>query len=128
MITLSRQVVTPVRRHYKKRRLVVTSNANQHKVPDKRLRMAEAIGGRSSMYGVVFGGANWALTGLDVIEQVQHIPFALLAVASGALVTTTFLEADKKLTKRRFEEYATRKTGRVFMLIFGWMFLISALN
>jgi hypothetical protein len=127
MITLSTRPAI-LRTTHKKRQRTIVNNANRHKVPDKRIRMAEVIAGRSSMYGVVFGGANWALTGLDVFEQAQHIPFALLGIASGVLVTTSFLNADKKLTKRQFEDYVTRNTGRVFMLIFGWMSLVSVIN
>ena len=37
-------------------------------------RFAEAVNGRASMYGVVFGGSNWALTGLNISEQMHQRP------------------------------------------------------
>jgi|AACY02.1.fsa_nt_gi hypothetical protein len=117
-------VITP---RTQKRRYVV-NNVSKNKKPGKSLKLAEAIAGRSSMYGTVFGGANWALTGLDVIDQVHYLPFTLLAVGSSAYVTYTMLNAEKKLTKMKFEEYTTIGTGRLFMLIFSYMLLQSLLN
>ena len=111
-------VITP---RTQKRRYVVNNVS-------KSLKLAEAIAGRSSMYGTIFGGANWALTGLDVIDQVHYLPFTLLAAGSSAYVTYTMLNAEKKLTKMKFEEYTTIGTGRLFMLIFSYMLLQSVLN
>lgn len=111
-----------------KKRFNVIANANRHKQYDKKLKLAEVIAGRTSMYGVVFGGANWGLTGLDVIDQTHYVPFALLGVMSSGLVTYSMLKADSKLLKKDFENYATRNTGRLFMLIFAYMFAISLSN
>ena len=94
----------------------------------KQTKLIEAIAGRSAMYGVVLGGANWALTGLDVIDQTHYLPFAILALASTGISTKSMLDADQKLTKNQFEAYADRKLGRLAMLVFGCMFVSSILK
>jgi hypothetical protein len=130
MFTITKQLNLynrPTKYKNKKRRRIII-NANRHKQHDKRIKLAEVISGRSSMYGVVFGSANWGLTGLDVIDQIHQVPFALLGVMSAGFVTYSMLKAESKLLKKDFENYATRKTGRVFMLIFAYMLLISLSN
>lgn len=118
----------PIQRIQKRKRQIVSANANRHKTYDKRLRLAEVIAGRTSMYGVFFGGSNWVLTGLDVIDQTHYIPFVAVAVLSTGIVVNSMLKAEKKLLKKEFESYATRNTGRLFMLIFAYMFVASVLN
>lgn len=127
MFTITKQLNLsnkPTKYKNKKRSHIII-NARRHKQYDKRIKLAEVISGRSSMYGVIFGGANWGLTGLDVIDQIHQTPFALLGVMSTGFVTYSMLKAESKLLKKDFENYATRKTGRVFMLIFAYMLLIS---
>jgi hypothetical protein len=87
------------------------------------LDFAEVVNGRASMYGVIFGGANWALTGLNITQQIQQVPFDALAVLSCGLVLMSMKNADEKLTPAQFEDWATRDTGRAFMLIFALMTL-----
>ena len=87
------------------------------------LDFAEVVNGRASMYGVIFGGANWALTGLNITQQIQQVPFDALAILSCGLVLMSMKNADEKLTNTQFEDWATRDTGRAFMLIFALMTL-----
>ena len=87
------------------------------------LDFAEVVNGRASMYGVVFGGSNWALTGLNITQQMQQIPFDALAVISCAFVVMSMKNADEKLNEKQFEDWATRDTGRAFMTIFALMTL-----
>ena len=89
------------------------------------LDFAEVVNGRASMYGVVFGGANWALTGLGITQQIQYLPFQVLAVVSCGLVVASMNNANEKLTKAQFEDWATRDTGRAFMTIFALMTLFG---
>lgn len=96
--------------------------------PNKYARLTEAVSGRSAMYGVILGGTNWAITGLDVIDQTHYIPFALLALGTVGLSTATTLDAHRRLTKNQFESFAQRKLGRLAMLVFGCMFVGSLLN
>lgn len=87
------------------------------------LDFAEVVNGRASMYGVVFGGANWALTGLSISQQMGYLPFEVLGVASCGLVLMSMNNAVEKLNDAQFEDWATRDTGRAFMLIFALMTL-----
>jgi|TARA_R100000900_G_C3336397_1_gene164383 hypothetical protein len=89
------------------------------------LDFAEVVNGRASMYGVVFGGANWALTGLNITQQMQQIPFDALAVMSCVFVVMSMKNADEKLNEKQFEDWATRETGRTFMIIFALMSLFG---
>ena len=92
-------------------------------VTAKPLDFAEVINGRASMYGVVFGGANWALTGLSITEQMQYLPFQTLGLMSCAIVLVSMKNANEKLNEKQFEDWATRDTGRLFMSIFALMTL-----
>jgi hypothetical protein len=89
------------------------------------LDFAEVVNGRASMYGVVFGGANWALTGLSVTQQIQYLPFQVLAFVSCGIVLASMNNANEKLTPVQFEDWATRDTGRAFMTIFALMTLFG---
>ena len=89
------------------------------------LNFAEVVNGRASMYGVVFGGANWALTGLSITQQMQYLPFQALAFASCGIVLASMNNAQGKLDSTQFEDWATRDTGRAFMIIFALMTLFG---
>ena len=89
------------------------------------LDFAEVVNGRASMYGVVFGSANWALTGLGVIQQMQYLPFQVLGFVSCGIVLASMNNANEKLTESQFEDWATRDTGRAFMTIFALMSLFG---
>ena len=89
------------------------------------LNFAEVVNGRASMYGVVFGGANWALTGLSITQQMQYLPFQALAFASCGIVLASMNNAHEKLNDTQFEDWATRDTGRIFMTIFVLMTLFG---
>ena len=91
-------------------------------------RFAEAVNGRASMYGVVFGGSNWALTGLNISEQMHQRPFCALALLSSALVMASVSNAVDKLDDTQFEDWATLETGRTFMILFALMVVVPQLN
>lgn len=114
MITLAHARPTPRPRHR------VKAKANY-----KHTKVIETIAGKSAVYGTVFGGANWALTGLDVIDQTHYLPFALLALGSIGLSTKTTLDARDRLTDDQFEKYSYLKLGRGAMLVFACMFVSS---
>jgi len=102
-----------------------TRRAVKAKAYHKQTKVVEAIAGKSAVYGTVFGGTNWALTGLDVIDQTHYLPFALLALGSIGLSTKTVLEARDRLTDEQFEKYSYLKLGRGAMLVFACMFVSS---
>jgi hypothetical protein len=97
----------------------------RQRVKAKDAKVVEAIAGKSAVYGTVFGGTNWALTGLDVIDQAHYLPFALLAVGSIGLSAKTTLEIRDRLTDDQFEKYSYLKLGRGAMLVFACMFVSS---
>ena len=115
MISTLKQTVVPQMR----RRTRCVTHAKQRSVLD----FAEVVNGSASMYGVVFGGANWALTGLSITQQMGHTPFQVLGLASCGLVMLSMNNAVDKLNDKQFEDWATRDTGRVFMIIFALMTL-----
>jgi hypothetical protein len=87
------------------------------------LDFAEAVNGRASMYGVILGGSNVLLTGLNIPQQIASIPTATLGVMSCVFVLMSMKNADDKLNEEQFERYATRDTGRGFMVLFALMTL-----
>lgn len=119
MISMLRQPLTLPRTNYKQKMRRHVTYAKQRDALD----FAEVVNGRASMYGVVFGGANWALTGLTLTQQIGYLPFQLLGLMSCAIVLMSMNNAYDKLNDKQFEDWATRDTGRAFMLIFGLMTL-----
>ena len=81
-------------------------------------KYVEAVNGRAAMYGTILGGANWALTGLNVIEQTQFLPLKLLGLGSSLIAIGTMTDAVGKLSEEDFETFALINTGRVAMICF----------
>ena len=81
-------------------------------------KYVEAVNGRAAMYGTILGGANWALTGLNVIEQTQFLPLKLLGLGSSLIALGTMTDAVGKLSEEDFETFALINTGRVSMVLF----------
>lgn len=81
-------------------------------------KYVEAVNGRAAMYGTILGGANWALTGLNVIEQTQFLPLKLLGLGSSLIAIGTMTDAVGKLSEEDFETFALINTGRVAMVCF----------
>ena len=82
-------------------------------------KYVEAVNGRAAMYGTILGGANWALTGLNVIEQTQFLPLNLLGLGSSLIAIGTMTNAVGKLSEEDFETFALINTGRVAMVCFS---------
>ena len=119
MISINAKPTSIVRRAVRRQRRNILVTAK----PPSTLDFAEVVNGRVSMYGVVFGGANWALTGLSITEQMQYLPFQTLGLMSCAIVLVSMKNANEKLNEKQFEDWATRDTGRAFMTIFALMTL-----
>ena len=81
-------------------------------------KYVEAVNGRAAMYGTILGGANWGLTGLNVIEQTQFLPLSLLGIGSSLIAIGTMTDAVGKLSEEDFETFALINTGRVAMVLF----------
>lgn len=119
MISTLRQPLAIPTTNFKRKTRRCVIHAKQRDTLD----FAEVVNGRASMYGVVFGGANWALTGLTLTQQAGYLPFQVLGLMSCAIVLVSMNNAHDKLNDKQFEDWATRDTGRVFMLIFALMTL-----
>ena len=113
-ITLKTPIVRP-----NQRRRVNTITRAQEDNTGINWKYAEAVNGRAAMYGTVLGGANWALTGLNVIEQTQFLPLKLLGLGSSLIAIGTMTDAVGKLSEEDFETFALINTGRVSMVLFA---------
>jgi|TARA_B100001094_G_scaffold332876_1_gene407041 hypothetical protein len=91
-------------------------------------KYVEAVNGRAAMYGTILGGANWGLTGLNVIEQTQYLPCAILGAGSTLIAIGTMTNAVGKLSEEDFEKFASINTGRFFMTCFSGLVIAAILG
>jgi len=100
------------------------------KIPNKKIRFAEVVNGRAAMQGVLWGSLDWAMSGENIIQQIEDPMYALAATG---VVTT--LAAASLITSKDFddEEYwsftpeAELKNGRLAMLGFATLLGLSAI-
>jgi len=118
MISTLRQ---PVLIPKKTRKRCVTVSARKTDYP----KFAEAVNGRAAVYGMVFGSTNWAITGMNVIDQLYYPPTAAITILSSALTVYTMHDIWSKVPDETFERYAARDYGRVAMFVMTGMFLAS---
>jgi len=102
----------------KKLPVMTTVRAQKNEGEGINWKYVEAVNGRAAMYGTILGGANWALTGLNVIEQTQFLPLKLLGLGSSLIAIGTMTDAVGKLSEEDFETFALINTGRVSMVLF----------
>ena len=102
----------------KKLPVMTTVRAQKNEGEGINWKYVEAVNGRAAMYGTILGGANWALTGLNVIEQTQFLPLKLLGLGSSLIAIGTMTDAVGKLSEEDFETFALINTGRVSMVCF----------
>ena len=100
------------------------------KIPNKKARFAEVVNGRAAMQGVLWGSLDWAMSGENIIQQLEDPMYALAATG---VVTT--LAVASLITVKDFddEEYwsftpeAELKNGRLAMLGFTTLLGLSAM-
>ena len=114
-ITLKTSVVRP----NQGRRRVKTITRAQKDTTGINWKYVEAVNGRAAMYGTILGSANWALTGLNVIEQTHYLPLSILGAGSSLIAIGTMTNAVGKLSEEDFETFALINTGRVAMVCFA---------
>ena len=102
----------------KKLPVMTTVRAQKNEGEGINWKYVEAVNGRAAMYGTILGGANWGLTGLNVIEQTQFLPLKLLGLGSSLIAIGTMTDAVGKLSEEDFETFALINTGRVAMVCF----------
>ena len=122
MISLSRQPTLIPKRVTPKRR---TKRCVAHAKIRDYPKFAEAVNGRVAMYGMVMGSTNWALFGLNVIDQLYYPPTATVTALTSAMVIYTMADTANKVSEETFERYAARDYGRVAMFAMTGMILAS---
>jgi hypothetical protein len=122
MISLSRQpTFAPSRTIPKKKTRRCVAHAKIRDYP----KFAEAVNGRAAMYGMIMGSTNWALFGLNVIDQLYYPPTAAVTALTSAMVIYTMSDTANKVSEETFERYADRDYGRVAMFVMTGMILAS---
>jgi len=117
--SLNKLRVSPiVSRNTRRNRSVRTITRANNDKKGINWKYVEAVNGRAAMYGTILGGANWGLTGLNVIEQTQFLPLSLLGIGSSLIAIGTMTDAVGKLSEEDFETFALINTGRVAMVLF----------
>jgi len=122
MISLTRQpTFVPKRTTPNRRSRRCVAHAKIRDYP----KFAEAVNGRVAMYGIVMGSTNWALFGLNVIDQLYYPPTAAVTALTSAMVIYTMSDTANKVSEETFERYAARDYGRVAMFVMTGMILAS---
>ena len=115
MQSITSKITMPIRQTRQKRHIKTITRADNTGV---NWKYVEAVNGRAAMYGTILGGANWGITGLNVIEQTQFLPLSLLGLGSSLIAIGTMTNAVGKLSEEDFETFALINTGRVAMVCF----------
>ena len=98
--------------------------------PVPEYRFAEVLNGRAAMQGVLWGSMNWAMTGDNIIQQVEDPVYAMAAtgVVTTLALASVFTAEDFTIEKiGAFTPDAELKNGRLAMLGFIALFGLSAM-
>ena len=95
-----------------------------------KYRFAEVLNGRAAMQGFLWGSMNWAMTGDNIIQQVEDPVYAM--AATGVVITlalaSVFTAEDFTIDKiGAFTPEAELKNGRLAMLGFTTLLGLSAM-
>ena len=99
-------------------------------VPVPEYRFAEVLNGRAAMQGVLWGSMNWAMTGDNIIQQVEDPVYAMAAtgVVTTLALASVFTAEDFTIEKiGAFTPDAELKNGRLAMLGFTTLLGLSAM-
>ena len=95
-----------------------------------KYRFAEVLNGRAAMQGFLWGSMNWAMTGDNIIQQVEDPVYAMAAtgVVTTLALASVFTAEDFTIEKiGAFTPDAELKNGRLAMLGFIALFGLSAM-
>ena len=93
-------------------------------------RFAEVLNGRAAMQGFLWGSVNWAMTGDNIIQQVEDPVYAMAAtgVVTTLALASVFTAEDFTIEKiGAFTPDAELKNGRLAMLGFTTLLGLSAM-
>ena len=93
-------------------------------------RFAEVLNGRAAMQGFLWGSMNWAMTGDNIIQQVEDPVYAMAAtgVVTTLALASVFTAEDFTIEKIGvFTPEAELKNGRLAMLGFTTLLGLSAM-
>jgi hypothetical protein len=95
-----------------------------------KYRFAEVLNGRAAMQGFLWGSVNWAMTGDNIIQQVEDPVYAMAAtgVVTTLALASVFTAEDFTIEKiGAFTPEAELKNGRLAMLGFTTLLGLSAM-
>jgi hypothetical protein len=98
--------------------------------PVPEYRFAEVLNGRAAMQGFLWGSMNWAMTGDNIIQQVEDPVYAMAAtgVVTTLALASVFTAEDFTIDKiGAFTPEAELKNGRLAMLGFTTLLGLSAM-
>jgi hypothetical protein len=98
--------------------------------PVPEYRFAEVLNGRAAMQGFLWGSMNWAMTGDNIIQQVEDPVYAMAAtsVVITLALASVFTAEDFTIEKIGvFTPEAELKNGRLAMLGFTTLLGLSAM-
>ena len=95
-----------------------------------KYRFAEVLNGSAAMQGFLWGSMNWAMTGDNIIQQVEDPVYAMAAtgVVTTLALASVFTVEDFTIEKiGAFTPEAELKNGRLAMLGFTTLLGLSAM-